>query len=84
VILPFPLLIQLHGREYRVPPNVLLTLARLGETIRFPDLGLVLCQDAAGRWWLKGRGGWRQGPFKSAARSIRAVIRRRRRRGRKR
>jgi hypothetical protein len=60
-----------------VPRNVPVTLARPGETIRSPDPGLALRQDARGRGRLKGRGGWRQGPFKSAARIDRAVTRHR-------
>jgi hypothetical protein len=86
VILPFPFLVRMHGREYRVSRAILLTLVEQGETLALPELRLVLWQSSDGRWWLRGTGsgnaGRPCGPFKSAARVVRAVVRRRRRGGR--
>jgi hypothetical protein len=83
VILEFPFLVRLHGREYRVSRAILLTLVEQGETLALPDLRLVLWQASDGSWWLRGTGSGNadrpRGPFKRAARVVRAVVRRRKR-----
>jgi hypothetical protein len=84
VIFPFPFLVRMHGEEYRVSRQALVTLVSRGERLHLPEAGLVLWQDTEGCWWLRGRAKRPQGPYASPARVVREVIHRRRRKGRKR